>query len=83
MKPEIQMTTIGEISQGIDGRDQYVRLRSVDDDIDLDHAHNWLLEMFYRESLRPGGYFCDRVTIVPLPYNTSECIGIIYHRYDV
>lgn len=83
MQTEYRLTPIGDIDQGIDGRDQYVRIRRLDDDLDLDHTYNWLLEQFYRESFVPGGYFCTSVTIVPVPHSTSECIGIIHHRYDV
>ena len=80
---DIRLTNIGDIDQGIDGRDQYVRLRRLDDDLDLDAAHNWLRERYYHRTGRIGGYFCTSVTIVPLPHNNSECIGIIHHRYDV
>ena len=80
---QFRLTLIGDIDQGIDGRDQYVRIKRLDDDLDLDLAHDWLRQRYYHRTGRPGGYFCTSVTIVPLPHNISECIGIIHHRYDV
>jgi hypothetical protein len=81
--PEITMFPIGKVDQGIDGSDEYVLLTRTDDDLDQQTARDWLLPLVYRESLRPGGYFCTSVTIVPKPYNDNQCIAIIHHRFDV
>lgn len=80
---DIRITPIGTIEQGIDGRDEYVLITSMDDALDADFAHDWLLPQVYRESLRPGGYFCTSVTIMPHPLATNQCVAIIHHRYDV
>lgn len=79
---DIRITQIGGIDHGIDGRDEYVLLTRLDDDLDPDFAHDWLLPQVYRECLRPGGYFCTRVTIASMP-SGNECIAIIHHQYDV
>lgn len=81
----ILMQTIGNIHKGVDGTDQYVLLKRVDDDLDADTAHDWLLRRYYHDSTHPGGYFCTSVTIipVPVPYARNEYIGIVHHRYDV
>lgn len=81
MNPEIRITPIGVIELGIDGRDQYVLLRRLDDDLTPEQAREWMLPQVYRESMAPGGYFCNSVTI--LPRHESECVAIIHHRYDV
>lgn len=81
-EPDIHTTTIGIIDHGIDGRDEHVLLTRLDDDLDPDFAHEWMLPQVYRECLRPGGYFCTSLTVVPLP-SGNECIAIIHHQYDV
>lgn len=80
---DVQVERIGSISMGIDGTDEYVRIRRRDDDLDLAETHEWLLSRHYRDSARPGDYFCTSVTIVPMPHFNDECIGIIHHRFDV
>lgn len=81
--PEIRITKIGSIPKGIDGSDEYVTLTRLDDDLDCNLAHDWLLEQVYRESFAPGGYFCTSVATLPIPNRGNEVIGIIHHRYDV
>lgn len=82
---DIRIQIIGNIDKGIDGIDQYVLLKRVDDDLDADTAHDWLLRRYYHDSTQPGGYFCKSVSIipVPIPYASNEYIGIVHHRYDV
>lgn len=82
IEPEITITPIGSIDQGIDGKDEYVLLTRKDDDLDADTAHNWLLPQVYRESLRPGGYFCTSVGISTTD-QPNKVIAVIHHRYDV
>ena len=81
MTPEIRMTPIGTVNQGIDGRDEYVLIVRLDDDLTPNDAREWLLPQVYRESSHPGGYFCTSVTI--LPRHESACVAIIHRRYDV
>lgn len=80
--PEIKITPIGEINKGVDGKDQYLLLTRLDDDLSPDFAENWLLPQVYRDTNTPGGYFCHRVTISKLP-SDNEVIAIVHHRYDV
>jgi hypothetical protein len=79
----LTISRIGDISKGIDGRDEYVLLTCLDDAIDFESVYLWLLQRVYRETNTPGGYFCHDVTIVPMPYADNKCIGIIHHRFDV
>ncbi len=81
--PEISITPIGSIELGIDGRDEYLLLSRSDDDLYETDAREWLLPQVYRESMRPGGYFCTDVTIMPRPYRANQCVAIIHHRHDV
>ncbi len=81
--PEIQSTHIGTIPLGIDGSDEYILLTRSDDDLDHDTAREWLLPLVYRESMRPGGYFCTSVSIVPYHLAANKCLAIIHHRFDV
>ena len=73
---------IGKIEMGIDGCDEYVRLRA-NESTTVDQAHEWLLNRVYRDTNQAGGYFCHQVTIMPRPYFNDEFVGIIHHRYDV
>lgn len=82
-QPDIRIQIIGNIDKGIDGIDQYVLLKCIDDDLDADTAHDWLLRRYYHDSTQPGRYFCKSVSIVPIPHASNGCIGIIHHRYDV
>ena len=82
LTPDIRVTHIGDIPMGSDGRDYYLMLTRLDDDLSEDDAHNWLLERYYRDTNTPGGYFCHRVTIVPMPHSDNECIGIVHQRFD-
>jgi hypothetical protein len=77
----VTLTKIGTVELGIDGADEYVLLKS-EDDMDADAMHNWLLELYYRQTNRPGGYFCTSVLILPHP-NLNTYVGAIQHRYDV
>ncbi len=78
----MQCESIGKIGFGIEGSDEYVRLRA-DETTTTDQAHEWLLQRVYRETHRAGGYYCHRVTIMPHPYLDDEFVGIIHHRFDV
>lgn len=78
-----QTQDIGTIDNGIDGYDQYVLITDRCEALNLDEVHNWLLELSCYSTDRPGGSFCNLVTIVPKPDYPHECIGIIHHRYDV
>jgi hypothetical protein len=77
----VTLTKIGTIEHGIDGTDEYVLLKC-EDDMDADAMHNWLLELSYRQTSRPGGYFCTSVLILPHS-NPDTYVGVIHHRYDV
>ena len=82
-QPEIRVTRIGVIDQGIEGRDEYVLLTRLDDDMTPEFAEDWLLPQVFRESIVAGGYYCTSVTTMPRPYRDNEIVAIIHHRYDV
>ena len=75
---------IGAIHHGVEGSDEYVRIRT-------EGAHtpsqvkDWLLKRVYRDTTQEaGGYFCHRVTVMgPHPYMEDEFVAIIHHQYDV
>lgn len=81
MNPEIRMTLIGNVNQGIDGRDEYVLMVRLDDDLTPEQAREWLLPQVYRESTHPGDYFCTSVTV--LPRSDNCCVAIVHRRFDV
>lgn len=81
--PDIRITRIGDIPQGVDGRDEYALLTRLDDDLTEDFAHEWLLPQVFRDTSTAGGYYCTSVTIIPCPNVDNEVIAIIHHRYDV
>jgi heme-degrading monooxygenase HmoA len=79
----ITTETIGTISHGVDGSDQYVLLTRWVDDLTPEDAEDWLLPQVYRETHQEaGGYFCRRVTTTQ-GESANKVIAIIHHCYDV
>jgi hypothetical protein len=80
---DIKIETIGAISHGVDGSDQYVLLTRWGDDLTPEDAEDWLLPQVYRDTHQAaGGYFCHRVTTTQ-GESANKVIAIIHHRYDV
>ena len=80
---DIKIETIGTISHGADGSDQYVLLTRWGDDLTPEDAEDWLLPQVYRETHQAaGGYFCHRVTTMQ-GESSGKVIAIVHHRYDV
>ena len=80
---DIKIETIGTISHGVDGSDQYVLLTRWGDDLTPEDAEDWLLPQVYRETHQAaGGYFCHRVTTMQ-GESSGKVIAIVHHRYDV
>ena len=74
---------IGAIHHGIEGQDEYVRIKTEEACIPS-VVKDWLLKRVYRGTTQEaGGYFCHRVTVMPHPYRDDEFIGVIHHQYDV
>lgn len=74
---------IGRLDMGIDGTDQYLLVRDLQQYIDKAHVYDTIMPRFYRDCTRPGGYFCTDLRIIPDPVLKHECIVIVQHRYDV
>jgi hypothetical protein len=80
---DIKTETIGTISHGVDGSDQYVLLTRWADDLTPEDAEDWLLPQVYRETHQAaGGYFCRRVTTIQ-GESSNKVIAIVHHQYDV
>ena len=78
-----KIESIGRISHGVEGSDEYVRVRT-EDAHTPSQVRDWLLPQVYRDTTQEaGGYFCHRVTIMPRPYLDDEFVAIIHHQYDV
>lgn len=80
------MNRIGADDQGIDGSDEYILLTCHDEDIDdeqLRAIETAAIQHYYRDTHRPGGYFCHSVTIIRMPYLSNKLMMIIHHQYDV
>ena len=73
---------IGDISHGIDGRDEYLLAKGLEDDVDVSELEEAYLSRFYRDCDYPGGYFCHSITVQKMPFG-NEAIIVIHHRYDV
>jgi hypothetical protein len=86
----MKIQPIGSISHGIDGSDFYSRVKVEEadlPDIPADSSmEDWLHKKFVAEhcydSPQPGQLFCDRVTVVTLPYHDDEFIAIVHIRRD-
>lgn len=80
---DIKIETIGTISHGVDGSDQYVLLTRWGDDLTPEDAEDWLLPQVYKDTHQAaGGYFCHRVTTMQ-GESSGKVIAIVHHRYDV
>lgn len=80
---DIKIETIGTISHGVDGSDQYVLLTRWGDDLTPEDAEDWLLPQVYKDTHQEaGGYFCHRVTTMQ-GESSGKVIAIVHHRYDV
>ena len=79
-----KIESIGRISHGVEGSDEYVRIRTEEACIPS-VVKDWLLRQVYRDTTQEaGGYFCHRVTVMgPHPYMEDEFVAIIHHQYDV
>ena len=74
---------IGEINNGIDGRDEYLLAKGLEDDVDVSELEETYLSLFYRDWYDyPGSYYCHHVTVQKMPFG-NEAIIVIHHRYDV
>jgi hypothetical protein len=78
----MKIDSIGRLSLGIEGANEYVHIYAEQPTTE-EEAHSWLLDRAYRDTHQPGGYYCHRVTIMPLPLHDDQFVGIIYHRFDV
>jgi len=75
---------IGNIDEGIDGRDEYVIVKRIDgEDATVEDVHEWVLNLVYRDCQHAGGYYCKTVYVVKQQYSDNEFICTICHRYDV
>ena len=79
---DYKVTPIGKI-ENFDNVEQYVKITRLDDDMNADDVHNFLLEQSYYDTNRPGGWFCHSVTIALNPYHADTCIGIIHHQQNI
>lgn len=80
---EIVATHIGSIDKGCDGRDEYVLVTRLDDDINTSQAETWVLEQCFNPGRGPGSYFCHTVLAVQAYDSPNQCICTVQHRYDV
>ncbi len=81
---EMKTQKIGDISEGIDGRDQFVLLTRIDASLTMEQAEGYMLRRCYVDSREEaGGYFCHSVTALPVPAKDNEFVIIVHHRYDV
>jgi hypothetical protein len=81
LNADIRIESIGKLDT-YGGSDQYVLLTRLDDDLTAAFAENWLLPQVYSDTNIVGGWFCNSVTAVDLPFG-NKCIVIIHHKQDI
>lgn len=79
---EIKIDGIGVINKD-DGRDEYVLLTRLDDDLTPEQATDWLLPRVLHRSQAPGAYYCHTVRAVQAHHSANKVICTVEHRYDV
>lgn len=77
---EIKTTTIGTIDNGCDGSETYILLTCLNDSLSENEAHQWLMPQVYRDTDRPGGYFCHIVETIQKRDNQVLCI--VHHEFN-
>jgi hypothetical protein len=77
---EIEAITIGRIEEGCDGSQDYILLTCLNDVLSEEQAYNWLFPQVYRDTNRPGGYFCHRVETIQK--RDDQVICIVHHQFD-
>jgi len=74
---------IGNIDNGIDGRDEYVLVKAIDgEEHSIEVIRAWVLGMVYSACRGAGGYYCDTVAVTKQEHSDNEFICTICHRYD-
>lgn len=78
----IKATFIGVVDEGIDGRDMYFAVTSLDESVTKEHIR----QMFEREermdSSGPGSLFCTGVHIVEQEWSRRAYIVTVALKYD-
>ena len=83
LEVEIDMEVIGKIDlPNCRGTEGVVLLTCRNEELTPDMAEQWLLPRVYRDTNRPGGYFCHSVSAVQYPGSTIACLAIVHHRFD-
>lgn len=73
---------IGEINNGIDGKEVYYKVTPVLKWFDEQEVSDMIKEALYFTSRSPsGGEFCDYVAVTRIPHS-DELMAIQYIRYD-
>lgn len=78
-----QVDKIGSVSLGVDGADEYLAVRDMEDAIDPAALEDWMLERHYVAGGGAGSYFCHSVRVLPDPIHDNRAVVIVCHRYDV
>ena len=80
---EVEITPIGAIDRGIDGKDVYLLLTRKDDDMTPQQARDWLYNQLYIPPRGPGRMFIQAVMAVQAADSTDQVICTVQERYDV
>ena len=80
---EMTATNIGSVDNGMDGRDKYVIVTRLDDDLTPEQAQAWLLELVFNPGNGPGQPYCHTVLAIQAFDSPNQCICTVQYRYDV
>ena len=77
---EIKTTPIGQLEVK-DGRDLYLQVRRLDDDLSTNEAYNHLMPLYWRDTNCPGALYCTHIrTLQDTP---SQVVAIVEFRYNI
>jgi len=81
----VTYTNVGAVSLGSDGTDEYIRITTEPNEGITDRSLAMEFLDGYRTtgSDRAGSYFCPGGNVIPFPYDETQFVIIVHHRYDV
>lgn len=77
---EIVTETIGQVEVQ-DGRDLYLIVKRLDDDLSTNECYNYIMPLYWRDNDYPGAVYCTNVRT--MQDGPARVIAVVEFRYNV